>query len=137
MNNDHKMEKSFLHFKATHPDWTPQDPSSSLFLDRLMAQGPPSSSMYHGGRGLGLVQPDRERRDSPGSRLASLADVSRSPERRFHQSGLAPMEEEDDGEAEAMGWHRRVEDDDEGETSHKDRGMLRGAGVILQQVMNR
>lgn len=34
---DNKMEKSFLHFKATHPDWQP-DPSSSIFLDKLVSQ---------------------------------------------------------------------------------------------------
>ena len=34
--NENKMEKSFLHFKATHPDWQPSDPSSSIFLDRLV-----------------------------------------------------------------------------------------------------
>ncbi|OCF37334.1 autophagy-like protein 9 [Kwoniella heveanensis BCC8398] len=72
--NENKMEKSFLHFKATHPDWQPTDPSSSLFLDRLvgMHQGNRatpimgqqahaggerqgmSGSSYTGGRGLGL-----------------------------------------------------------------------------------
>lgn len=71
--SDNKMEKSFLHFKATHPDWVP-DPSSSMFLDKLVLQhqtyqhhhqqGVPirqqghghgmSGSMYAGGRGLGL-----------------------------------------------------------------------------------
>lgn len=34
-SNENKMEKSFLHFKATHPDWQPRDPTSSMFLDRL------------------------------------------------------------------------------------------------------
>ena len=75
-NDNHKMEKSFLHFKATHPDWVP-DPSSSIFLDRLVTQhqhsrilSPPfavtgkragkrsqlGGSVYAtaGGRGLGL-----------------------------------------------------------------------------------
>ncbi|WVF69103.1 hypothetical protein IAT40_003877 [Kwoniella sp. CBS 6097] len=41
--NENKMEKSLLHFKATHPDWQPTDPSSSLFLDRLVG-------MHHGNR---------------------------------------------------------------------------------------
>ncbi|WWD18817.1 hypothetical protein CI109_103272 [Kwoniella shandongensis] len=67
--NENKMEKSFLHFKATHPDWQPTDPSSSLFLDRLVGiqrdrgqaspvpgygQGGLIGSTYAGGRGLGL-----------------------------------------------------------------------------------
>ena len=29
------MEKSFLNFKAAHPDWTPADPSGSLYLSRI------------------------------------------------------------------------------------------------------
>ncbi|WRT66735.1 uncharacterized protein IL334_003698 [Kwoniella shivajii] len=64
-----KMESSVLHFKATHPDWQPTDPSSSLFLDRLVGQrqvpkSPRSPrvgrepalerSLYTGGRELGL-----------------------------------------------------------------------------------
>jgi autophagy-related protein 9 len=63
--NENKMEKSFLHFKATHPDWQP-DPSSSIFLDKLVgmhrdalhAHHSPglglSGSIYAGGRGLGI-----------------------------------------------------------------------------------
>jgi len=31
---DYKMEKSFLHFKATHPDWQP-DLNGSIFLDKV------------------------------------------------------------------------------------------------------
>jgi len=29
------MEKSFLNFKAAHPEWTPTDPSGSLYLSRI------------------------------------------------------------------------------------------------------
>lgn len=29
------MEKSFLNFKAAHPEWTPRDPSGSLYLSRM------------------------------------------------------------------------------------------------------
>lgn len=83
--NENKMEKSFLHFKATHPDWQP-DPSSSIFLDKLVGMGvnrPPhghehetgsplpagnASSIYGyaGGRslGLGLGAEDRLRERS-------------------------------------------------------------------------
>lgn len=148
MSNDHKMEKSFLHFKATHPDWQPSDPSSSVFLDRLMAQEPAgapthragglNSSMYHGGRGLGLgLHPSKMLKSPP----------MEAPEMRWHSTAISPtqrsqplatMEEsnEDDGEAEAMGWNRRIEDDGM-EGDGDDRGLLRGAGIILQQVMNR
>lgn len=149
--NDNKMEKSFLHFKATHPDWQPTDPSSSVFLDRLMAQDPHQGapthrmgmggSMYHGGRGLGLGLHPSKMLKSPPPAGTSLE----SPELRWHslpgvqaQAPLSTMLEsnEDDGEAEAMGWNRRVEDDD-GVAEGGDRGLLRGAGILLQQVMNR
>ncbi|KAI9511107.1 APG9-domain-containing protein [Russula earlei] len=35
MSNDGKMEKSFVSFKAAHPEWIPTDPSGSLYLSRI------------------------------------------------------------------------------------------------------
>lgn len=35
MSNDGKMEKSFVSFKAAHPDWMPADPTGSLYLSRI------------------------------------------------------------------------------------------------------
>ncbi|POG80356.1 autophagy protein Apg9-domain-containing protein [Rhizophagus irregularis DAOM 181602=DAOM 197198] len=35
LSKDGKMEKSFLNFKANHPDWEPTDPFGSLYLSRL------------------------------------------------------------------------------------------------------
>ncbi|CAG8482148.1 19241_t:CDS:10 [Dentiscutata erythropus] len=35
LSKDGKMEKSFLNFKANHPDWEPTDPAGSLYLSRL------------------------------------------------------------------------------------------------------
>jgi autophagy-related protein 9 len=35
VSNEGKMEKSFLNFKATNPDWNPSDPSGSLYLNRM------------------------------------------------------------------------------------------------------
>jgi autophagy-related protein 9 len=35
MSNDGKMEKSFVSFKAAHPEWMPADPSGSLYLARI------------------------------------------------------------------------------------------------------
>jgi autophagy-related protein 9 len=35
MSNDGKMEKSFVSFKAAHPEWMPADPSGSLYLSRI------------------------------------------------------------------------------------------------------
>lgn len=34
-SKDGKMEKSFLAFKAAHPEWNPTDPAGSLYLSRL------------------------------------------------------------------------------------------------------
>ncbi|THH10489.1 hypothetical protein EW146_g8357, partial [Bondarzewia mesenterica] len=35
MSKEGKMEKSFLNFKAAHPDWVPSNPSGSLYLTRM------------------------------------------------------------------------------------------------------
>jgi len=35
MSNDGKMEKSFVSFKAAHPEWMPTDPTGSLYLSRI------------------------------------------------------------------------------------------------------
>ncbi|TFY58771.1 hypothetical protein EVG20_g8028 [Dentipellis fragilis] len=35
MSKEGKMEKSFLNFKAAHPEWVPSDPSGSLYLSRM------------------------------------------------------------------------------------------------------
>ncbi|KAF9651480.1 APG9-domain-containing protein [Thelephora ganbajun] len=37
MSKEGKMEKSFLNFKAVHPEWTPRDPTGSLYLSRMAA----------------------------------------------------------------------------------------------------
>ncbi|KAF8798110.1 APG9-domain-containing protein [Phlegmacium glaucopus] len=36
VSNEGKMEKSFLNFKATNPDWNPTDQSGSLYLSRMI-----------------------------------------------------------------------------------------------------
>lgn len=36
VSNEGKMEKSFLNFKATNPDWNPTDHSGSLYLSRMI-----------------------------------------------------------------------------------------------------
>ncbi|KZO97798.1 APG9-domain-containing protein [Calocera viscosa TUFC12733] len=35
MSKEGKMEKSFLNFKAAHPEWIPTDPAGSLYLSRM------------------------------------------------------------------------------------------------------
>jgi len=37
MSKEGKMEKSFLNFKAAHPEWIPRDPTGSLYLSRMAA----------------------------------------------------------------------------------------------------
>lgn len=43
VSNDGKMEKSFLNFKATNPEWNPTDPTSSLYLSRMAELHAPGS----------------------------------------------------------------------------------------------
>ncbi|ORY24579.1 autophagy protein Apg9-domain-containing protein [Naematelia encephala] len=93
--NENKMEKSFLHFKATHPDWQPSDPSSSVFLDRLVGlhrdqlghqpngRAGMSGSMYAGGgRGLGIGGGG----GSGGMEESRLRERSRSYDRAWAKS---------------------------------------------------
>ncbi|KAG6862073.1 hypothetical protein C0995_007203 [Termitomyces sp. Mi166 len=49
LSNQGKMEKSFLNFKAANPDWTPTDPSGSLYLTRMADYGA-THAMYPYGR---------------------------------------------------------------------------------------
>ena len=120
------MEQSFLHFKATHPDWQPSDPSSSLFLDRLMGAGARnrpaggiSGSIYGGGggggggggRGLGIdgsvmaeMEEERLRAKSQSYERAwaksshlHRPDIS-NPLRHPHSAASEIIEEEEGGE---------------------------------------
>jgi len=163
--NEDKMEKSFLHFKATHPDWRP-DPASSVFLDRLRDQ------VYAGGGGRGFGLEDsrfKERTKNAhgggggrgfGLEDSRLKERSRSYDRAWAKSSnllrgkLAEVgeveerdeedededEEEVDREDEAggvEGWNRKV---DEREDGHEgDEGFLTDLGMVglLQQVLTR
>ena len=136
------MEKSFLHFKATNPDWQP-DPASSVFLYRLKDQL--SDSMHSGGdvaRGFGLQD-------------AKLKEKSRSYDRAYARSshllrgklaGVGGVDEEaedeerDDEDQEEEGemesWNQKVDRHDEGEEG--DETFLRDVGMVglLQQVLH-
>ena len=70
MSNDGKMEKSFVSFKAAHPEWMPTDPTGSLYLSRIAdlsarrvaddyTPRPPSISSVGGGGGGGVPSTDR------------------------------------------------------------------------------
>jgi hypothetical protein len=113
---DYKMEKSFLHFKATHPDWQP-DLNGSRFLDKV--------SKRTANLGLG---PDVEER----SNSKSYDRASRSRIRGRHrprESEMATMLEDEEED----GWDNRQE------SVSEDEGFMRDAGMVglLQQVMKR
>lgn len=142
------MEKSFLHFKASHPDWQP-DPASSVFLDRLRDQyaGADKDKDRDRSKSLGLGVDERssnyDRAWAKSShllrgRLAGVGAVQEEDEDGEVEEE-DQEEEEDDEEEEGMdGWNKRVggkEDvGDEG-----DEGFLRDVGMVglLQQVLNR
>lgn len=164
---DFKMEKSFLHFKATHPDWQP-DLNGSMFLDKVSAyQAKPrvrdqdrdrggadmGQSYYAGGRGLGLDERSRvyDQAWARGSHLLRSRgrDDRSRPDLRHDQSPrLATMREDDverdeddvgHGVAEAMGWNRRVNDQGQHDSDDEEEGFMRDAGMVglLQQVLKR
>ncbi|KDN53404.1 APG9-domain-containing protein [Tilletiaria anomala UBC 951] len=54
-----KMEQSFLNFKATHPDWQPQDPSATLYLSRMVDLASQQVGVHSRGRDLSM-SPRRE-----------------------------------------------------------------------------
>ncbi|WVQ65483.1 uncharacterized protein L199_003659 [Kwoniella botswanensis] len=159
-----KMESSVLHFKATHPDWQPSDPSASLFLDRLVGQlrsprSPRSprtnfhrglgleGSMYAGGggRGLGIsgVGMDErkllERRNEyerAFDRSSHLIKPSRRREREDEVIQERNEDEQDPEDEEGLeGW----KEDDKGKRVDGEEERWRDEGVrgILQQVLGR
>ncbi|KAJ7583030.1 putative transmembrane protein [Mycena floridula] len=66
LSKDGKMEKSFLHFKATNPDWKPTDPSGSLYLSRMADLHPPGS----------LIR----RKGAPGLEATTILSGDRKPD---------------------------------------------------------
>jgi autophagy-related protein 9 len=139
---DHKMEKSFLHFKATHPDWQP-DINGSMFLDKVSALHPRARATGVGARG-------EERSESYDRAWAKGSHLLRSragrgrlhPQSELYERGsssrLATMREREDeveDEVDELSWNKQVKDDDEGE----EEGFMRDAGMVglLQQVLKR
>lgn len=131
------MEKSFLHFKATHPDWQP-DPASSVFLDRLRDQ------VYAGGGGRGFRLEDSRLKER--SRSYDRAWAKSSHLLRERLAGVGEVEEEvevdageedEDEEEGEGGWNRRVDGREHGDEG--DEGFLRDVGMVglLQQVLKR
>jgi autophagy-related protein 9 len=142
VNRDYKMEKSFLHFKATHPDWQP-DLNGSMFLDKVSTYQPKAKSNTQsqaGGRGLGLDPESRgdgrvKSYDRAWSKGSHLLRPRRG--REIYDSRLETMREDEDDDGEVGdGWDNRPDD---GSGEEEEEGFMRDAGVVglLQQVMNR
>ena len=112
---DYKMEKSFLHFKATHPDWQP-DLNGSIFLDKV--------SKRTANLGLG---PKVEERSKSYDRASRSRIRGRHGPRQSEMATMLEDEEEEDG------WDNRQE------SGSEEEGFMRDAGMVglLQQVMKR
>jgi len=109
------MEKSFLHFKATHPDWQP-DLNGSIFLDKV--------SKRTANLGLG---PKVEERSQSYDRASRSRIRGRHGPRQSEMATMLEDEEEEDG------WDNRQE------SGSEEEGFMRDAGMVglLQQVMKR
>ena len=77
MSNDGKMEKSFVSFKAAHPEWMPADPSGSLYLSRIAD--------------LSARRAADDQTPRPPSNVAVTADRTREYERALHESQTAAV----------------------------------------------
>ncbi|KAG5636822.1 hypothetical protein H0H81_006738 [Sphagnurus paluster] len=88
ISNEGKMEKSFLHFKATNPDWNPSDPSGSLYLSRMADYGATHHMHGYGRRrqfGLGFESTVHFAPAEPKPE-GSLADKAQEYDRALRQS---------------------------------------------------
>ncbi|KAG6876749.1 hypothetical protein C0993_000726 [Termitomyces sp. T159_Od127] len=94
LSNEGKMEKSFLNFKAANPDWTPTDPSGSLYLNRMADYGA-THAMYPYGRrrhaGAGGLEGAVHFQHVDPRREGALADKAQEYDRALRQSQLAAV----------------------------------------------
>lgn len=130
------MEKSFLHFKATHPDWEPTDPASSVFLSRL-ADLDMASSMHPN------VRPG-ERRAVTKSQLfqvpkARLETMKETEPEWDASGGLGTAPENGDVSTDSSERDPGEDEREDGEDEEGPEGFLRDAGVmgLLQQIVAR
>ncbi|WVQ76748.1 hypothetical protein IAR50_006422 [Cryptococcus sp. DSM 104548] len=161
ISDEIKMEKSFLHFKATHPDWQPSDPSSSVFLDRLAhnrnrtlspgaiasTAGGTGGSFYAGGRGLGIngsVMGDLDEAqlrarsqvyERAWARSSHLHGPTASSPGNVRGRAIQEGNEEEDGSIE--GWTQGLRVSDEGAENEEGRWKDEGVVELLQQVLRR
>jgi hypothetical protein len=152
---DNKMQQSVMNFMETHPHWQPSDPSQSLFLENKLRDRPPAP---HARDKRGRPVPLRVHSDGAHGAITSPRPVGLGA-RWFQPADLATMDERDadadadadedadraaaSAEANALGWNTRGGDparsasDDADPPAREDRGLLRDAGILLNQVMNR
>jgi len=90
ISNEGKMEKSFLNFKATNPDWNPSDPSGSLYLSRMADYGAAHHMNAYSRRrhGAGLDGTMHFATSEPQAE-GSLADKAQEYDRALRQSQYA------------------------------------------------
>ncbi len=82
MSNDGKMEKSFVSFKAAHPEWMPADPSGSLYLSRIADLSARRDSDDQTPRPNVNISP---------TTTAAVTDRAREYERALHESQTAAV----------------------------------------------
>ncbi|KAG6898292.1 hypothetical protein C0992_000737 [Termitomyces sp. T32_za158] len=94
LSNEGKMEKSFLNFKAANPDWTPTDPSGSLYLNRMADYGA-THAMYPYGRrrhaGTGGLEGAVHFQHVDPRHEGALADKAQEYDRALRQSQHAAV----------------------------------------------
>ncbi|GLB34769.1 putative involved in autophagy and cytoplasm to vacuole transport (Cvt) vesicle formation [Lyophyllum shimeji] len=93
ISNDGKMEKSFLNFKATNPDWIPSDPSGSLYLSKMADYGA-AHHMHAYGRRRHALGPEgtvhfATAEPRPHQPDGSLAEKAQEYDRALRQSQYA------------------------------------------------
>jgi autophagy-related protein 9 len=132
-SNEGKMEKSFLHFKASHPDWQPTDPASSVFLSRL-ADLDMAASMHPN------IRPGERRSFNRSTAVDTLPkprlETMRETEPEWDASGLGTAPANGDASTDSS---ERDPDESAIDEEEGPEGFLRDAGVmgLLQQVLNR
>ncbi|KAF5380879.1 hypothetical protein D9615_004124 [Tricholomella constricta] len=90
ISNEGKMEKSFLNFKATNPDWNPSDPSGSLYLSRMADYGAAHHMHAYGRRRHGVgVEGTVHFATADPKPEGSLADKAQEYDRALRQSQYA------------------------------------------------
>ncbi|GAA5937883.1 autophagy protein ATG9 [Sporobolomyces koalae] len=105
-NMESKMEKSFLNFAASNPEWQPRDEAQSLYLSQMLSEQPLTSAIHlpHQQHATSSTH-HLHLRSPPPSRAQSQARSNRLP--RFSMlNSIGPMA--DDGSSALAVRHRRA-----------------------------